>query len=99
MKELDIASGVELWGRTEGGLLIDVRSPKEYGEGHIPGSINVPLQALASLEETADKAAPLFLYCLSGGRSRKAAVALEKLGYTDVTTIGGIDKWTGPVER
>ena len=99
MKEMDIMSGVEQFAQTQGSMLVDVRSAKEYDEGHIAGSVNVPLQELQAMTRQVDRNTPLFLYCLSGGRSKKAALALETAGYVDVTTIGGIQQWTGPVEK
>ena len=73
------------------GMLLDVRTVDEYAEGHIPGSINIPLDTVASvLECIPDKDAPLFVHCLSGGRSGKAVAFLKKLGYTQVKNIGGI---------
>ena len=100
VKEMEITAGVALAEQTPGSLLIDVRSPQEYSDGHLAGSINLPLQSLKSVEEAApDKSTPLFIYCLSGGRSKKAARALGTLGYTNVTSIGGVNQWNGPLEK
>ena len=46
-----------------------------------------------------DKSAPIFVYCLSGQRSRKAVSALRKLGYTEVYNIGGIEQYQGQLQR
>ncbi|MEG0616124.1 MAG: rhodanese-like domain-containing protein [Oscillospiraceae bacterium] len=81
-------------------ILIDVRSNAEYNEGHIPNSINIPLDKADLIEKAvSDKQARLFVYCLSGARSRSACGAFTKLGYTDVTNIGGINAWQGKIER
>ena len=45
------------------------------------------------------KDTPLFLYCRSGARSSRGCKALEKLGYTNVTNLGGILDHKGPVEK
>ena len=96
----DIKAGVKEFDSTEGALLLDVRTVDEYAEGHIPGSINIPLDTVASvLERIPDKDTPLFVHCLSGGRSGKAVAFLKKLGYTQVKNIGGINLYNGPVER
>ncbi|CCG98199.1 thioredoxin 1 [Fibrella aestuarina BUZ 2] len=84
--------------------LIDVRTPAEFADGHLPGAVNINSQrddfgqALASL----DKSKPVFVYCLSGGRSSRAVTQLRELGYTDVHELkGGYLKWSSrmmPVE-
>ena len=100
LKNADINAGVEEFRNTPGAVLIDVRTPQEYRDGHIPGSKNVPLQ---SLEEVGDVAAdldtPVFVYCYSGARSRQAAAMLERMGYRQVKNLGGIAGWKGEVER
>lgn len=80
--------------------LIDVRSREEYREGHIPNSINIPLDRLADISsQIPDKQSKLFVYCLSGGRSQMACGHLQKLGYENVTNIGGITQWKGKVVK
>ncbi len=80
--------------------LIDVRTAEEYRSGHIPGSVNVPLDRIRDIERAVpDKNARLFVYCLSGARSRAASQQMAALGYTEVSNIGGISQWTGKIER
>ena len=75
--------------------LIDVRTPKEYAAGHIPRSRNVPLDRISGISSVEpNKDAKLFVYCLSGGRSKSACSALVNMGYTNVTNIGGISSWS-----
>lgn len=84
--------------------LIDVRTPGEFGEGHLPGAVNINsqrpdfTQALTAL----DKNKPVLVYCLGGGRSKVAAEKLREMGYTDVRDLrGGYLKWASkmmPVE-
>ncbi|MBR7146742.1 MAG: rhodanese-like domain-containing protein [Oscillospiraceae bacterium] len=93
----DLARGVEEWRKTEGALLLDVRGADEYAEGHLPGSVNVAIQRFGTL--TAAKDTPIFVYCLSGARSRRAAALLTKLGYTDVHDIGGLMGYKGKLEK
>ena len=82
-----------------GAVLLDVRTPQEYREGHIPGSQNVPLQQLDKVEEvTENKDTVLYVYCRSGARSRQAVSLLQAMGYTNVRNIGGIAAYSGKVE-
>ena len=92
--------GVQMYRGTEGAVLVDVRDPDEYALGHVPGSVNLPLSAIRDAEDVLpDYDAPLFVYCLSGGRSAQAVAKLVEMGYTAVTNIGGISTYHGEVER
>ena len=82
---------------TPGAVLLDVRTPEEYAAGHIPGSRNVPLDELHRSELPEDPETPLFVCCLSGARSRQAALLLRQAGYGDVTDLGGIQNYHGKV--
>ena len=96
----DINQGVKEYGGLEGAVLLDVRTPQEYREGRIPGSINIPLQSLSTADQIpAGKDAPLFVYCHSGARSSQAIRLLAGMGYTNTKNIGGIAAYKGKVER
>ena len=97
-KSPDINQGYEQFKATPGALLLDVRGEDEYAAGHIPGSVNLPMQRLGLVDDIADAKTAIFTYCLSGGRSRKAASILKAKGYT-VMDIGGISGWTGRLVR
>ena len=92
----NINKGLEEYRATSGAILVDVREADEFRSGHIPGAVNVPLSAIAST--TLPKTAPLFLYCLRGSRSKRAAGILKRMGYT-VKSIGGINGYKGEVAR
>ena len=99
-KQNDINQGVKDYHNIPGAVLLDVRTPQEYREGHIPGSKNLPLQTIDKISSVADnKNIPLFVYCHSGGRSRQAASMLQHMGYANVNNIGGIAAYQGKVER
>ena len=99
-KHPDINQGVQEYKNAVGAVLLDVRTPQEYREGHIPGSQNVPLQQLDKVEEvTENKDTVLYVYCRSGARSRQAVNLLQAMGYTNVHNIGGIAAYSGKVER
>ena len=96
----DIHAGVESCRSTPGAVLLDVRTCEEYAGGHIPGSVNLPLDRLDEIAgRVPDRDTPLFVYCLSGSRSAGAVSALRARGYTRAANIGGISGWKGPVEQ
>jgi len=99
-KKGDMDRFVKEYQALPGALLLDVRSEGEYREGHIPNSKNLPLAAIDKIGALAEnKDIPLFVYCLSGARSRYAAAALRQMGYTNVTDMGGFSAYSGKVER
>lgn len=98
-KQKDMNQGIKEYQSVPGAVLLDVRTPKEYQEGHVPGSKNVPLQAISQVTSVAKaKETPLFVYCYSGSRSGQAVNMLKRMGYTNVRNIGGISSYTGKVE-
>ena len=99
LKKPDISAGLERFRATAGAMLLDVREADEYADGHIPGSINLPLSSLDTAEITVpEKDRPLFVYCLSGARSAQAVARLQKMGYKNVENIGGIRGYQGEKE-
>ncbi len=93
-------AGIEEYHKTQGAILLDVRTPEEYASGHIPDSCNLPLMEMELIEKAVpEKDAPIFLYCQSGNRSRQAKAILEQLGYCNVKNIGGIVDYHGKVEK
>lgn len=76
-----------------GALLLDVRSPEEFAEGHIEGAVNVPFdEVTARLAELGPSSRPVVAYCHSGRRSAIAATALRGRGYT-VWDLGPMTAW------
>ena len=94
-KRPTIAQGLEEYKNTPGAVLLDVRTPQEYAQGHLPGSVNLPLDRIQTI--AVDKDAPLFVYCLSGGRSQQACGWLSKQGY-QAKNIGGVSGYNGSLE-
>jgi rhodanese-related sulfurtransferase len=89
----NINKGLMEYKNTPGALLVDVRETDEFASGHIPGAINEPLSTITGTTLPKDK--PLFLYCLRGSRSKRAAGLLKKMGYGNVKSIGGISSYRG----
>lgn len=75
-------------------LLIDVRTASEYASGHIEGSINIPVEEIASRLSEIPTDIPLVIYCRSGNRSAQAAGILSRNNYSDIYDLGGIISWT-----
>ena len=75
--------------QNEGAILIDVRSPQEYREGHIDGAILIPEYEMKKKVENilSDKEKTIIVYCSSGGRTKKAQKLLNKLGYQNVYNL------------
>ena len=77
-------------------ILLDVRTPEEYAEGHIPDAELLDFKApdFADKVEGLPKDVTYLVYCRSGARSAKAAAVLREKGFTDVLEIkGGIIEW------
>ena len=82
-------------------IILDVRRPDEFAEGHIPGAINVPNEEIGTTEiaELPDKSQLILVYCRSGRRSKEASEKLVKLGYTNIVEFGGILDYKGEIEK
>jgi rhodanese-related sulfurtransferase len=78
-------------------MVLDVRSPEEYTQdGHVPGSVLIPLPELAMRVSEVPKDRPIACFCRSGNRSQVACDMLRQQGYTNVTNVlGGIGAWRG----
>ena len=94
--QTDINEGIDLFRAAPGAVLLDVRSKEEYTQGHIPGSVNLPLNRLAGIK--LEKDTPLFVYCLSGARSARACARLKKNGYS-AENIGALTAYRGTLEK
>ena len=82
-------------------VIVDVRTPDEYKEGHIPNAINIPNETINETvyNKLKDKDQLILIYCRSGSRSRQAAYKMQKLGYTKLVDFGGIINWKGKIEK
>ena len=73
-------------------VIIDVREPSEYQQGHVEGALNIPpAELLAGAKQLDDvaKDSELILYCRSGSRSNASIQILKKMGYTNL--VNGIN--------
>ncbi|MEZ4754540.1 MAG: rhodanese-like domain-containing protein [Bdellovibrionota bacterium] len=80
----------QAWAEIDNGaLLIDVRSPEEYSEGHLDKAINIPHTEIGSRLSELNQDQAIVLYCRSGGRAGQAQKILHDNGYTKVLNAGG----------
>ena len=100
-RQISMNEAVKMMKNEKNYIILDVRRPDEYAEGHIPGAINVPNEDIGTAEipELPDKAQLILVYCRSGRRSKEASEKLVKLGYTNIVEFGGILDWTGEIEK
>lgn len=78
--------------------IVDVRTPEEFSKGHIPNAKNIDWNGndFETQISALDKTKPVFVYCLSGGRSSSAASQMRSDGFKEVYELeGGIMKWRG----
>lgn len=76
--------------------LLDVRSAKEYSDGHLPSAMNIDVleeEAFVNKAKSLDKSKTWYIYCRSGRRSMRAARLMKDLGYSVVNMEGGITAW------
>ena len=77
-------------------ILIDVRTPQEFEQGHLENSVNINIADRSFKEEVGklDRSEPVYVYCKVGGRSAKAASILREMGFEEVYDLeGGIRNW------
>ena len=96
----DINDGVEHYRKDDRAVMLDVRTEEEFSEGHIEGSLNLPV---GEIDRTAtvisDKSVPIYVYCRSGNRSARAVAYLKGNGYASVHDIGGILSYNGKIVK
>lgn len=88
--------------QNEGIEVIDIRTPSEYADGHIPQVLNIDFMnaEFSSLVSSREKNLPIIIHCASGGRSKRAAAQLIDLGFSKVYDYsGGFSDWKGRGEE
>ena len=100
-RQISMDEAVKMMKDEKNYIILDVRRPDEYAEGHIPGAINVPNEEIGSAEiaKLPNKSQLILVYCRSGRRSKEASEKLVKLGYTNIVEFGGILDFKGEIEK
>jgi rhodanese-related sulfurtransferase len=94
VKTVDMAGFKALLDAKETGMIVDVREPDEFADGHVPGAVNIPRGGIefwiwehVGFPDKTDLGRKMYLYCASGGRCTLAAKSLQDLGFTNVTAV------------
>ena len=76
-------------------LILDVRTPLEFSEGHINGARNQDHESVDSIADELKKYKTVYVHCKMGGRAQKAAADLEMAGLTNIVCVsqGGMHRW------
>lgn len=85
-------------------LILDVREPEEFAEGHIPGARNVPVERVGALANELRAYKTVYVHCLGGGRAGRACQTLQDSGLTQAVHVAdsGMRNWVQsgyPVEK
>ncbi len=95
--DVSVAEAIDLI-KNKNAVIIDVRTPEEFAESHLPEANNFPVDTLSQNIETIKKLQrdkPLLVYCRSGKRSARAAEKLKNLGVNSLYNLkGGIKAWS-----
>ena len=96
-RQVNMDEAITMMEEEAGYIILDVRTPEEFAEKHIPGAINVANETIGTDEipELPDKDQLILVYCRSGNRSKQASEKLVALGYTNIVEFGGINDWPG----
>lgn len=102
IKTIDMATFKAALDKNDLGLIVDVREPEEYADGHIPGAINIPRGQIelriwphVGFPDNTNLSKKMTLYCGSGTRCALATKSLQDLGFSNVTAVDmKIEDWT-----
>jgi rhodanese-related sulfurtransferase len=97
IKMIEAKDFAETMNTTQNPQILDVRTPEEFTQGHIDNAANVNWlgDRFVADAEKFDKTKPVFVYCKSGRRSKKATEKLQELGFKNIYELeGGFMKWS-----
>ena len=105
VKNIKVADAAKLLAEKKEVVVLDVRTPEEFNEGHLKGAVNINIQSPTFKEDVAklDKSKTYLVNCAAGGRSTRACNAMGGMGFKDALNLeGGFKAWSAagqPVEK
>ena len=92
-RQINMDEAITMMEEESGYIILDVRTPEEFADKHIPGAVNIPNETIGTVEipELPNKDQLILVYCRSGNRSKQASEKLVALGYTNIVEFGGIN--------
>lgn len=101
MTDLSQEEWAEQLAKDDNAFILDVRTPEEVEDGHIPNSKNIDIyrgQEFIKEIERLDKSKNYYVYCRSGNRSGQACAIMNTLGFENAYNLeGGFNDWEGEV--
>jgi rhodanese-related sulfurtransferase len=91
MREID--TGQLAAALDSGVTLVDVREPREYAGGHVPGAVNIPMGRLTGRLDEIDRSGPVYVVCATGNRSSAMTNLLTAAGFDAYNVAGGTTAW------
>lgn len=98
VKDVDAAAAAALIESDAEVIVLDVRTPEEFGQGHIAGALNIDVTAPGFKDEVAklDKGKRYLVHCRSGARSTQSLAVFKDLGFSEIHHMnGGFNEWAG----
>ena len=76
-------------------LILDVRSPEEFNEGHIKGAQNTPHDQVGTIVDELKEFETVYVHCKMGGRAKMASQTLSDAGLENIVCVGdgGMQRW------
>lgn len=95
-KKISAQEAKEMMDKDASAIILDVRTPAEFAEGHISNALNIANETIGTERPKGlpDLDATILIYCRSGNRSAQAAKKLVAMGYTQVYDFGGLNTWS-----
>jgi len=100
IKQISVSDARQLINEQQA-LVVDIRDPGSFANGHIEGAVRIDNSNIQSFVEQADKSKPLIVVCYHGNSSQSATQVFNQQGFDGHSLIGGMSDWslTQPVTQ